>query len=293
MPRRKAITTTGHAAAFAAYQAESNLQPLLLAGDALAVLKAMPSDCIDFAMTSPPYWGKREYENGGIGLEADPRQFVANLAAVFFEVKRVLKPTGSFWLNIGDTYSDKGLAGIPWRVAFELTDNQGWTLRNSVIWNKLKGGMDNSKDRLANVHELVFHFVKQPKGYYYNDRANELQRASETILKDFDGKSFDSLQPKLNQAYDALRGKMPDEPAEKVAEMLVDEVVGDIEAKQKGLEPFERSLLRMPAEVRARNIMRQVGRIEDATQKTQLLERYFDKKIITDKVAEEMSRLIQ
>lgn len=127
----------------------------------------------------------------------------------------------------------------------------------------------------------------------YNDRANELQRASETILKDFDGKSFDSLQPKLNQAYDALRGKMPDEPAEKVAEMLVDEVVGDIEAKQKGLEPFERSLLRMPAEVRARNIMRQVGRIEDATQKTQLLERYFDKKIITDKVAEEMSRLIQ
>jgi site-specific DNA-methyltransferase (adenine-specific) len=168
MPRRKAITTTGHAAAFAAYQAESNLQPLLLAGDALAVLKAMPSDCIDFAMTSPPYWGKREYENGGIGLEADPRQFVANLAAVFFEVKRVLKPTGSFWLNIGDTYSDKGLAGIPWRVAFELTDNQGWTLRNSVIWNKLKGGMDNSKDRLANVHELVFHFVKQPKGYYYN-----------------------------------------------------------------------------------------------------------------------------
>jgi site-specific DNA-methyltransferase (adenine-specific) len=167
-PRRKAITTTGHAAAFAAYQAESNLQPLLLAGDALAVLKAMPSDCIDFAMTSPPYWGKREYENGGIGLEADPRQFVANLAAVFFEVKRVLKPTGSFWLNIGDTYSDKGLAGIPWRVAFELTDNQGWTLRNSVIWNKLKGGMDNSKDRLANVHELVFHFVKQPKGYYYN-----------------------------------------------------------------------------------------------------------------------------
>ena len=104
----------------------------------------------------------------GIGLEADPRQFVANLAAVFFELKRILKPTGSFWLNIGDTYSDKGLSGIPWRVAFEMIDNQGWILRNSVIWNKLKGGMDNSKDRLANVHELVFHFVKQSKGYYYN-----------------------------------------------------------------------------------------------------------------------------
>lgn len=167
-PRRKAITTTGHAAAFAEYQAESDLQPLLLAGDAVAVLKALPSDSIDCAMTSPPYWGKREYENGGIGLEADYRDFVKHLAAVCYELKRVLKPTGSFWLNIGDTYSDKGLVGVPWRVAFELTDNQGWTLRNSVIWNKLKGGMDNSKDRLANVHELVFHFVKQPKGYYYN-----------------------------------------------------------------------------------------------------------------------------
>jgi len=119
-------------------------------------------------MTSPPYWGKREYENGGIGLEADYREFVQNLAAIFYELKRVLKPTGSFWLNLGDTYSDKGLVGMPWRVAFELTDNQGWTLRNSVVWNKLKGGMDNTKDRLGNVHEHVFHFVKQPKGYYYN-----------------------------------------------------------------------------------------------------------------------------
>lgn len=167
-PHQGAFTTTGHAAAFARYQAESNLQPLLLAGDALSVLKALPSDSIDCAMTSPPYWGKREYENGGIGLEPDYRDFVKDLCAVFYELKRVLKPTGSFWLNIGDTYSDKGLVGVPWRVAFELTDNQGWTLRNSVIWNKLKGGMDNSKDRLANVHELVFHFVKQPKGYYYN-----------------------------------------------------------------------------------------------------------------------------
>ncbi|MBD5705041.1 DNA methyltransferase, partial [Citrobacter freundii] len=81
---------------------------------------------------------------------------------------RVLKPTGSFWLNLGDTYKDKNLLGLPWRVAFELTDNQGWILRNSVIWNKLKGGMDNSADRLGNVHENIFHFVKKNKGYYYN-----------------------------------------------------------------------------------------------------------------------------
>ncbi|MDM7946457.1 MAG: site-specific DNA-methyltransferase [Oceanibaculum nanhaiense] len=154
--------------AFAAYQREDTTRPLLLNGDALDVLKVLPDKCIDFAMTSPPYWGKREYENGGIGLEADYRDFVKDLAAIFLELKRVLKPTGSFWLNIGDTYNGKELVGIPWRVAFELTDMQGWTMRNSVVWNKLKGGMDNSKDRLANVHENLFHFVKQTKGYYYN-----------------------------------------------------------------------------------------------------------------------------
>lgn len=162
------IVSKDYRPAFAAYQRESTLRPLLLNGDALAVLKSLPDECIDFAMTSPPYWGKREYENGGIGLEADYRDFVKDLAAIFLELKRVLKPTGSFWLNIGDTYNGKSLLGIPWRVAFELTDVQGWTMRNSVVWNKLKGGMDNSKDRLANVHENLFHFVKQPKGYYYN-----------------------------------------------------------------------------------------------------------------------------
>ena len=141
---------------------------MLLNGEALAVLRALPDESIDFSMTSPPYWGKREYDNGGIGLEPDYRDFVKDLAAIFLELKRVLKPTGSFWLNLGDTYSEKGLLGVPWRVAFELTDNQGWKMRNSVVWNKIKGGMDNSKDRLGNVHEQVFHFVKQSKGYYYN-----------------------------------------------------------------------------------------------------------------------------
>jgi DNA modification methylase len=61
-------------------------------------------------------------------------------------LKRVLKPTGSFWLNIGDSYSGKNLLGIPWRVAFDLTDNQGWILRNSVIWNKVKSGMCIASD---------------------------------------------------------------------------------------------------------------------------------------------------
>jgi site-specific DNA-methyltransferase (adenine-specific) len=84
-------------------------------------------------------------------------------------VKRVLKPEGSFWLNIGDSYQSKNLLGIPWRVAIEMTDRQGWILRNSVIWHKVKGGPDNANDKLRNVHEHVFHFVKSPKYYYDAD----------------------------------------------------------------------------------------------------------------------------
>lgn len=168
--------------AFIAHQSNTTKSPLLLSGDAAAILCDLPDACIDFAMTSPPYWGKREYENGGIGLESDYRDFVKHLATVFAQLKRVLKPEGSFWLNLGDSYNGKGLVGVPWRVAFELVDNQGWILRNSVIWNKLKGGMDNSKDRLGNAHENVFHFVKQAKSYYYNaDAIRSKPRKSKVV----------------------------------------------------------------------------------------------------------------
>ena len=151
-----------------AYLHASRQAPLFVAGDALQVLQQFPSDTFDCCMTSPPYWGKREYRNGGIGMERNPIDFVESLSKVFVEVQRVLKPTGSLWLNIGDTYFQKNLLGIPWRVAIALTDRQGWILRNSVIWNKIKGGPDNTRDRLRNVHENIFHFVKSSKGYYYD-----------------------------------------------------------------------------------------------------------------------------
>ena len=93
----------------------------------------------------------------------------------------MLKPTGSFWLNLGDTYNDKGLAGIPWRVALRLIDGNGWTLRNSVIWNKMKSGMDNSQDRLGSIHENAFHFVKKSKGYYYDADALRSQPRSARV----------------------------------------------------------------------------------------------------------------
>ena len=156
---------------FESYRASHSLQPLFLNGDALTILRQLPDQSVDCVMTSPPYWGKRQYAEEGIGLEKDYRDYIKNLCEIFFELKRVLKDSGSFWLNIGDSYKSKRLLGIPWRVAFELTDNQSWILRNEVIWNKVKGGPDNSKDKLGNVHEQVFHFVKKPNGYFYDSDA--------------------------------------------------------------------------------------------------------------------------
>lgn len=153
---------------FRSYVRQSSTAPIFFCGGAEHVLREMPDDSIDFAMTSPPYWGKREYENGGIGLEKDYRQYVSNLLTIFGELHRVLKPTGSFWLNVGDSYLQKRLLGIPWRLALAMIDDQGWVLRNDVVWNKVKGGPDNSKDKLRNVHEPLFHFVKQTKGYFYD-----------------------------------------------------------------------------------------------------------------------------
>jgi DNA modification methylase len=149
-----------------AYLVSLEHTPLFLQGNAVALLAAFPSTCIDCALTSPPYWGQRAYASGGIGLEETWQEYVDNLLRLFKELHRVLKPTGSFWLNIGDAYQQKTLLGLPWRVALAMTDTQGWILRNSVIWNKVKGGPDNAKDKLRNVHEHVFHFVKSDRYDY-------------------------------------------------------------------------------------------------------------------------------
>lgn len=141
---------------------------LLLLGDAAETLGRLPSNSVDFAMTSPPYWGHRDYSGGGIGQEDTPQEFVDALLEVFGELHRVLRPEGSFWLNLGDTYRSKALQGIPWRVALAMMDRQGWVMRNDVIWNKVKGAPDNAKDKLRNLHEHVFHFVKDRKRTYYD-----------------------------------------------------------------------------------------------------------------------------
>lgn len=149
------------------YLNDDCVKPLFITGNALDVLRDFPDNSIDCCITSPPYWNKRQYANGGIGLESDYNEYIENLIAVFMEVYRVLKDTGSFWLNIGDSYKNKCLLNIPWRVAIELTE-RGYVLRNTVIWNKVKGGLDNTNDRLRNIYEPFFHFVKREKGYYYD-----------------------------------------------------------------------------------------------------------------------------
>jgi DNA modification methylase len=151
------------------YLRATGVQPLLIEGDAHQVLSAFPEDCVDCCITSPPYWGQRAYAGGGIGLELTFGQYIDDLLAIVSQVRRVLKPTGSFWLNIGDAYHKKSLAGIPWRVAIAMTDRQNWVLRNCVIWNKVKGAPDNAKDKLRNVYENVFHFVKSDRYFYDAD----------------------------------------------------------------------------------------------------------------------------
>ncbi len=147
---------------------------LLLAGDALTTLRCFPAASVDMVITSPPYWHQRDYGGSSgiasgqaIGEEPSVVEYVQALGVVFNEVWRVLKPSGSFWLNIGDTYNDKRQSSIPWRVAIHLQDMQGWILRNDVVWHKVKGAPDNAKDKLRNVHEFLFHFVKQ-RSYYYD-----------------------------------------------------------------------------------------------------------------------------
>lgn len=157
----------------------------LLHGDCLDVLKYFPDSCVDCVITSPPYWQQRDYSVTSdyrqflIGEEATLPEYIAKLINVFAEVKRILKPSGSLWLNIGDKYINKNLMGIPWRVALALQD-AGWILRNDVIWEKMKGA-EPVKDRLRHNHEHLFHFVKNSKYYYHVENILIPPRLSPTI----------------------------------------------------------------------------------------------------------------
>ena len=148
----------------------------LFTGDSVKILKRFPSKSVNCTVTSPPYWGQRDYgETGAIGLETDFESYVRHLLGVFDQVYRITADNGSLWLNMGDRYVNKDLVGMPWRVALALKDH-GWILRQDVIWDKMRL-TQSAKDRLRTIHEYVFHFVKHPK--YYYDRKSIVTRHKE------------------------------------------------------------------------------------------------------------------
>jgi len=164
----------------------------LYVGDASDVLARLPAGSADCIVTSPPYWGKRDYGvPGQYGHEPDPAAYVETLRAAFREARRVLAHDGTCWLNLGDSYSvggggatglhaylgqhltthrvaglaAKNLLGLPWRVAFALQDD-GWILRNAIVWHKPNAMPESVRDRLNCRHELIFLLVKQSSYWF-------------------------------------------------------------------------------------------------------------------------------
>ncbi len=183
---------------------------LIVEGDAMLALQKLPSESVQCIITSPPYWGLRDYGiEGQIGLEEKLQQYINKLVAVFSEAKRVLKSDGIFWLNIGDGYTSgnrgyrapdkknkaramsvrpdtpeglkpKDLLGIPWRLALALQAD-GWYLRSDIIWNKPNAMPESVKDRPTRSHEYIFMFTKKEKYYYDYQAIKENGRNRRTV----------------------------------------------------------------------------------------------------------------
>jgi DNA modification methylase len=181
-------------------------QVTLYHGDALSVARTLPDGVADCIVTSPPYFGLRDYGiDGQYGLEASPAEYVETMRGLFSELRRVLADDGTLWLNIGDSYQscgghtgqgansqrkgrsnvgaqnaakvvsglpNKNLLGIPWRVAFALQDD-GWILRNAIIWSKANCMPESVTDRLSGRYEMVFMFSKSRKYWFDLDRIRE------------------------------------------------------------------------------------------------------------------------
>jgi len=176
------------------------VESLILEGNSLEILRLLPTNSIQCVITSPPYWGLRDYNiHGQIGLEPSLQEFINHLVAIFNEIKRILRDDGTLWLNIGDGYTSgnrgyrasdkknparamkvrpntpeglkpKDLQGIPWRLAFALQDD-GWYLRSDIIWNKPNAMPESVKDRPTRSHEYLFMLTKSEQ-YYYNYEAS-------------------------------------------------------------------------------------------------------------------------
>ena len=147
----------------------------MIKGDAIELLKNIEERSINTCITSPPYWGLRNYndESKQLGMEDTSEEFVENLVNVFKQVKRVLRDDGTVWLNLGDSYAkNKQLAGLPWRVALAL-QLDGWYLRQDIIWNKPNPMPESIRDRCTKAHEYIFLLTKKAKYYYDNEAIKE------------------------------------------------------------------------------------------------------------------------
>jgi len=170
-------------------------------GSSLEVLRELPDSSIHCCVTSPPYWGLRDYGvEGQLGLEKTPEEYTAKMIELFREVRRVLRDDGTLWLNLGDSYQSsnspqvaqtkdigtsreavdkrpprvpwlkpKDLVGIPWRVAFAL-QSDGWYLRSDIIWHKPNPMPESVTDRPTKAHEYIFLMSKSER-YYYDANA--------------------------------------------------------------------------------------------------------------------------
>ena len=181
-------------------------QITLYHGDALDVAREIPRGSVDCIITSPPYYGLRDYgTDGQYGLEASPAEYVERVRVLFGELRRVLADDGTLWLNLGDSYQsngghtaqgktsqragrsniaqqngskvrselpEKNLLGIPWRTAFALQDDR-WILRNAIIWNKPNAMPESVTDRLSGRYEHVFLFAKQQRYWFDMDPIRE------------------------------------------------------------------------------------------------------------------------
>jgi DNA modification methylase/ParB-like chromosome segregation protein Spo0J len=130
------------------------------------LMEELETDSIDLIFTSPPYWNKRDYGGVSLGTERSPDEFVDNLVIHLGACSRVIKETGSFFLNMGDTYKDRNLMNIPHKVVIKLQED-GWILRNTIIWNKTNPKPHSSKTSLSPTYEFIFHLVRSSK-YKYN-----------------------------------------------------------------------------------------------------------------------------
>lgn len=194
------FSTTMISSQYIAPNAESPLQ--IVVGDVRNVISQIPDNSIQCVVTSPPYWGVRDYgiENQ-IGAEPEIEDYISDLVAVFSQVRRILKPDGTFWLNIGNTYTSGGrkwrqedsknkgramsyrpdtpkglkkkdLIGVAWMLAMAC-QKEGWYLRNDIVWNKPNCQPESVKDRLTQSHEYLFLLTKSEKYYFNQDAIKE------------------------------------------------------------------------------------------------------------------------